>query len=415
MKKILKIAALLLPLCMAMSCEELLEMLQTDPTVFQVTLTSDSINASQTEVSAKVVCDVKWTAKLQDPSWGKISETVSSGENLGVVVIGLGFNQGKEKRSNVLVVTAGSKTVSVSIDQEGTDALIKPGQLQLRGVEPATLNFMPGTAWTMTSDADWIALPERKSGLAGIEASLSIKAKEEFVDVGTREGKVTFTFDDTYKVDVPVTQYQTDAIILEQESLNLDYKAQTITLRVDSNVGYTVLPGAEWVHRLPASATKALNVSEETFVIDANPTSLARTAAVTFAGGEQGKTFTKLTIVQEGRDPILDITTCGLYGVSGTNYEVKPNLMQASRTLNGDGTYTYRILLYKDLTVCTLSGLPVVQEDESKCTLRLTVSNLSSNLFDRSAECILVGQDDNLRWYRVVNGQEYFIVPGCIQ
>ena len=301
---------LLLPLCAAVSCDVLGEMLQTDPTVFEASMTEQQLNASQTEVTAKVICDVRWTAKLEDSSWGSVSQTLVTDDKSGIVVIDLGFNEGKEKRSNVLTITAGTKTMSLSFDQEGTASLITPAALQLRGTEASSLAFMPGVDWKLATESEWIALPERTSGLAGVDASLSISAKEEFIDLGTRTGSVVFTFDGKYQVSVPVTQYQTDAVILEQETLNADYKAQTLTLKVDSNFDYTVSTEATWVHRAQPAATKALNVSEESFTVDQNPTSQTRTAVVNFAGGEGGKATAKLTIVQEGHDPILDITTC---------------------------------------------------------------------------------------------------------
>lgn len=407
---IAKAFLLLLPLCLAVSCE-LMEEFQT-PTVFEVSLTSDSINASQTEVTAKVICDIKWTAKLSDSSWGSIVETATSGGDTGIVVIDLGFNSGKEARSNVLTVTAGTKTMSLNITQEGLDALVQPAKLQLRGQEPVTVEFKPGVNWTLASGTEWIKLPERTSGLAGVEVSLSIKAGEDFVDVGTREGSVTFTFDGKYPVEVPVTQYQTDAIILETTSLEIDSKAQTVTVKVDYNTDYTVSTASSWVHIVD---TKALNVDEFSFTVDANPTSKDRTASVVFAGGENGKVSATLSVLQEGRDAILDNTGCGLYGVGGTDFLLVPNTMQVTRTLNGDGTYTCRLIVFRDLTVCTLTGLPVVQEDDSKCTLNLSVTRAGASLLNKNAECILVGQSDELRWYRIVGGSEYFIIPGSIQ
>ena len=416
MKKFIwKAILLILPLCAAMSCEMLEEIFQTDPTVFEASLTPTQINASQTEVTAKVICDVKWSAKLEDSSWGSIVQTIMSEDKSGIVVINLGFNEGKEKRSNTLTITAGSKTMSLCIDQEGVGSLIKPSPLQLRGTEPVAVGFLPGVDWKLSSDTDWIALPERTSGLAGVDVNLSFAAKEEFIDLGTREGAITFTFDNKYKVSVPVTQYQTDAVILEQTRLEVDSKAQTVTVKVDYNTDYTVSTDATWVHRQQVTATKALKVSEESFSIDLNPTSQPRTAVVTFTGGEGGKVKTQLTIVQEGHDPILDITTCGLYNIGGKNYTVQPNLMQASRILNGDGTYQYKLLMYQDLTLCTLSSIPQEQENDTVRTLRIIVTRTGATLADVSAECTLIGQNDELRWYRVTGGSEYFIIPNSIK
>lgn len=406
---------MLLPLLTFVSCEMLEEMLQTEPTVFEASLTEQQLNASQTEVTAKITCDVKWTAKLADSSWGSIAQTLVSENNTGIVVISLGFNEGKEKRSNILNITAGSKTLSLCIDQEGIGSLINPAAIQLRGTEASEVSFMPGVDWKLATETGWVALPERTSGIAGIEAKLAISANEEFIDLGTREGALTFTFDGKYKVTVPVTQYQTDAVILEKSRLEVDSKAQTVSVNVDYNTDYTVSTDATWVHRQQATATKALKVSEESFSIDLNPTSQARTAVVTFTGGEGGKVKTQLTIVQEGHDPILDNTTCGLYGMAGMTYTLQPNSMQASRILNGDGTYTYRIIEFKDLYICHVTGLPVVQAEESKSTLRVVLSQAGVTLLDRSAECLLVGQTDELRWYRVVGDTAYFIIPNTIK
>ena len=403
---------MLLPLCIAVSCDQIMEMIQTGPTVFEVSLTETQLNASHTETSVKVKCDFKWTAKLEDSSWGSITETTVWGDD-GIVVINLGFNKNAASRSNTLTITSGKSSKSVDIRQGGLDDLIKPSSIQLRGTEASELSFLPGVDWKLATETGWIALPERTSGLAGIEAKLSVSANEEFIDLGTREGALTFTFDDKYTVTIPVTQYQTDAVILESTRLEADYKAQSLTMKVDSNTDYTVSTEASWVHRQSPCSTKALNVSEELFAIEENPTSATRTAVVTFTGGEGGKATAELTIVQEGYDSILDNRTCGVYGF-GIDYQLQPNTMQTSRTLNGDGTYTYTLLLFTDMTVCHLSGLPVVQDDGSSCTLRLSVSRAGTSLLDRSAECVLVGQDDDLRWYRVSGGAQYFIIGNAI-
>ena len=404
---------MLLPLCIAVSCDQIMEMMQTGPTVFEVSLTETQLNASHTETSVKVKCDFKWTAKLEDSSWGSITETTVWGDD-GIVVINLGFNKDAASRSNTLTITSGKTSKSVDIRQGGLDDLIKPSSIQLRGTEASELSFLPGVDWKLATETGWIALPERTSGLAGIEAKLSVSANEEFIDLGTREGALTFTFDDKYTVTVPVTQYQTDAVILESTRLEADYKAQSLTMKVDSNTDYTVSTEASWVHRQSSCSTKALNVSEELFAIEENPTSTTRTAVVTFTGGEGGKATAELTIVQEGYDSILDNRTCGVYGF-GIDYQLQPNTMQTSRTLNGDGTYTYTLLLFTDMTVCRLSGLPVVQDDGSSCTLRLSVTRAGTSLLDRSAECVLVGQDDDLRWYRVSGGAQYFIIGNTIK
>lgn len=405
---------LILPLFAAMSCEMMEELLQSDPTVFEATLAKTQINASQTEVTVSVICDVKWSAKLTDSSWGSIAQTLMSDNNTGIIILDLGFNQGKDKRSNTLNVTAGSKTVSVSIEQEGVGSLFQPATLQLRGTAASLLSFLPGTDWKVTTETDWIVLPDKTIGLADTEAKLSIKAKDEFKDVGTREGALTFTFDGQYKVSVPVTQYQTDAIILEKSQLEADYKAQTLALRVDTNTDYTVTSDAAWVHPHEPVSTKALNVTEVSIDIDANPASKARTAVVTFTGGEDGKTTAELSIVQEGYDPILDVTTCGLYGFAGADYTIQPNIMQSSLLFNVDGSYSYRIIVFQSMTICEVSGLPLTQDDESSCTLRLTISRSGSTLIDRSSECVLLGHSDNLRWYKVVDGGEYLIIPNTI-
>ena len=406
---------LLTTLCAAMSCEMLEEMFQTDPTVFEASLVEQQINASQTEVTAKVICDVKWTATLEDSSWGSIAQTIVS-ENTGIIVLDLGFNEGKEKRSNTLSIKAGSKTLSISIDQEGIGSLIDPVAVKLRGKNPSEVSFLPGLSWKLTTDTAWIELPERTSGLAGADVKLSIKANEEFIDVGSREGSLTLTFDNKYKVAVPVTQYQTDAVILEQSQLEADCKAQTLSLRVDSNTDYTVSTTASWVHPQASVPTKALNVSEEFFDIDANPTSNPRTAQVTFTGGEDGKATAMLTIVQEGHDPIIDITTCGLYGIGGTDYTIQPNVMQTSSIISAaSATYTYQIILFNNFTIVKVTGLPLVQEDGTNCTLGLNITRAGETLLDRSADCNLVGQSNNLRWYRVVGGNEYFIIDNVIK
>lgn len=382
---------------------------QKDPTVFAATLSAEEVNASQTAITLAVSCDQPWTVKLEDASWAKLG-TVEAGTGYnGKLSIDLGFHTGTQVRRNAVVLSSGSTTLRRAFVQTGIGELVQPAALQLRGTRADTLRFFPGMDWTaQAADAPWLSFPDGKSGKAGEQARLAVAALEEYQD-GQREAAVKLVFGGQYELSVPVTQYQTDALILPAAEALLDAKGpQVLTVEVDANVDYTVTVEGHlsWVRYEGPAPTKAITRTAEQFTVEANPTSAPRDARILFtAANGLSATF---VLHQEGRDPLLDQTVCTVC-YDNLQVGVRPNTAQVSCRVKGDA-YSWSVRDIPARTVCTVSGIPVRLEEDAACTLVLSCRQGDAILIDRQVDFVLIGQDRNLRWFRSVDGKGYAIV-----
>ena len=381
---------------------------------------TDVANATQTELSVLVYTDVAWTAELEDPSWCRILNLRQESDHTGEFTLSFIFNDSEDPRTSAVIIKCGTQTERKEFMQTGLPDLFQPHPLRLRSTEAAELVFTPFMDWTLDvseSDEQWLLLPEARSGAAGKKVKLSLAAREEFVDVGTREGTLLFTFGPEKKqVSVPVLQYQKDAIFLGEEAVSLEFFPSTFSIGVDTNIEFSVdLGGADWVHLDGVTPTKVLDHSEAVFSVDRNEGELARSTVIRFAGtGENGAgPAGEVTLTQAGKDPILNVSTEGIYGVGGYDYILEPNVAQSSRTTLGDGNYIYRLLHLDKRAVCTVGSIPEDLADGAAATLHITLYRNEITLVNTDIDCIQLGSDADLRWLKGNLSQNvnwYFIV-----
>ena len=186
----------------------------TEPTQFEATLSEALFNASQTLLTVTVTCDMDWSAKLEDASWGAMGVVQKAADGHGgTVTVDLGFNTGKETRSNKVILTSGTAKLTKEFVQQGVDELVKPSALYLRGTQEGVLQFTPGMPWKVElADDSWLEAHPFE-GAAGGPVSVSISAKEESVEKENRSGSVKIIFGGKYEVLVPVTQAGNDDLL----------------------------------------------------------------------------------------------------------------------------------------------------------------------------------------------------------
>ena len=392
----------------AVSCGSKEEDKIVEPTYFSVSLSIENANATQTVLTATVFSDQPWTAELDDDSWGSLEILAEQPDQCE---IHLGFHAGEAPRSNTLIVRSGTQEIRKEFSQDGIDTFLSSGVVSLRGLEPVTLSFTSGLDWTVsvTDGKDWIVLPGVKEGRAGQSVSLSVRADSEYLDFGSRTGSIRLDFGEGRFLDIPVSQYQKDAIILETEETTVSSFETSVTVRVDSNIEYTVESPVEWIHCVPGK-TKALNESYESFTVDANNGSRTRSALIRFVGqGIDGPVETFMKLTQKGVDPIAEEHAYGIYDFNGHDYVCLPNRWQTARRTVEAGLYRFVMMDFQGGNVYSLENIPETLTDGALCPLTLTVHGLGGQTEVSIMRCQQVAGDEGTRWLRCDTGVAFVI------
>ena len=212
-----------------------------DPT-FSVTPTTLSFVSSGGSQSITLKSNQSWTAS-SSVSWLTLSKTSGTGD--ASVSVSAQANTSTDNRSGIVTFTAGGKTYSVSVYQEGVPTYFE--------ITPTTLSFsasggsksisvMSNQPWTVSSDAAWMKLSDN-SGTS--DASLSVTA-EENTSTSSRSGTVTFSAGrNTYTVSV--TQ---EGAVEKKDYLTFEALEST-TFTFSTKALYSLDGGASWT-TLPA-------------------------------------------------------------------------------------------------------------------------------------------------------------------
>lgn len=371
-----------------------------DPTVFIVTSTSSTYSPLQQTMDVVVLCDRTWSAAFQDGSWATVTGTSYDGSLTGGLTVGLSRNDGPDARRDTLVITSGNLARKFGFEQGGLSSLLSPLSVTLRDTGPETITVFAPTAWTaaVTSGSDWFSVSPT-SGAVG-SATATVTPRDANLNVGARTGAVRFTFDGA-SVDIPVTQGQKDVIILSDKTVRLGYAGGGFTVTTGSNVSYAVSVTADWITHV--SGTKALNSMEEVFSVAANGGSADRWGTVLFSDG----TLTEsMTVYQEARDPVLDQTVYGAYGIGGSDrlYAAGDQLCRS----HASGRVVFRILTPADNRVAEVSGIPSDAAVGDSFTVTYSVRQGKSAT---SADyAVTVSQADGSRlWLKVATGSGFIV------
>lgn len=408
-KKGLRLLAAILPLWAAFSCQTPEE--ERIPQMLEMIPETTTPHALETSMVVKVNCDLHWSVTLEDTSWGSV-EVNSVNDGLGgSFTLKMGVNTAEEARENTLILKAGKREVRETISQGGIGTYFTPRTLQLSGTQEATVSFPAPSGWSaeVTEGADWLEL-KTPSGEKG-SARLTVAAKDPNEKVGARSGQVRLSVGGV-QLDIPVTQGQKDVILLGSDALqSFSFEAREFSVITLYNVDYQVQVSASWIRHISAKAP--LYEGSETFVLEENSSSEARTADILFSSEGHPDATLVLGITQEGRDPALNSTQPGFYGIQGTDYILGANgWNQSSRLLSPEGSLRYRLLNAGSYSSLELSGVPASDNFPTgqKCTLHLTLKKKSKTKLNKDYDVVLLYQKDGLSWYKDNAGTAYFVV-----
>jgi len=418
-KKILLLTAWLGVLAGASSCDDLIEQIlgpeeKPEPLVLTLALERETVDASFLQIPVTVHCNKDWSAKLENPDWGRIIQLEKAENFDGTLILDLGFNTGAEARTNTLIITSGDRQEQKSFRQGGTDELFTPVAVQLRGTGADTLRFTPRLDWTASVDpscSDWLEVKDAQ-GKAGALAALHIQAKEPFVDLGSRSGEIILVFDGQYRCHYPVSQYQKDVVLLDPEAVTLDFTEQVFTVGTDCNVDFTITCNASWLHEKILPRPRELNHSTTSFEAEENPGRFLRTATVSFSGtGADGAPVESvLTITQEARHPLLWNALPGIYGLQGKDIVYQPYHWQISRTRLPGGSCRYALLNPDGPNVYVVEGIPERLEKGQQANLSvLHYSTQDTPSFRQDYACTVLYEKDNLVWLLAQDGTGFVL------
>lgn len=377
-----------------------------EPGVFVLhpsTLTPDALQGS---ITVDIECDFHWTAELQDKSWGNI-ETVSvkNGEG-GSFLVKTGVNTAEESRENTVIVKAGKSEKTLVIKQGGIGTFFTPRSLTLSGTQEASVLFNAPSSWTaqITEGQDWLVL-KTPSGQKGSSLA-TLAGKDANENVGSRSGKLRITLEG-HSFDIAVTQGQTDVIVLDGDTrLDFPFDAQEFSVLTKYNVEYKVEPSVSWITHVKAKAP--LYENTESFAVEANTTTEARSGEIRFTGGDAQPQV--ITVSQEGMDPILTVTQPGFYGINGENYVLgSEGWNQSSHLLSPDKSLRYRLFNAASLSVWEMTGLQTDATNGDSANLHLALKAMNRVKTNMDYPVVLLYQTEKRLWYKA-SDQTFFVL-----
>ena len=402
-------ARLLLPLLLLpvlAACDKKEEE-QKEPTVLNVS-GPNSCSAVIKTLEFSVVCDLKWTAELENAEWAKVESTAPT-PNGGSVVVRFDVNREAGERTGTLVITSGTKTFRKTFTQGGLDEFFMPRELHLAGTQESYLIFDSPYAWkaSIAEGADWIDL-KTTEGDAGY-ARIPVVAKDPNENIGDRSGSLTVSVAGE-DFSIPVVQSQTDIILTDNASVSMGYRGGNFTVITQSNVTYKIECEAEWIQH---AETKALNVAQESFTVEANShTSNSREAIISFIPTEGSeKVRVDLRVRQAGVDEfVFNVRMPGIFYMGDTSYPYGVDGWNLSSTvLHADGSPEFRILNRSKVSAIIITGYDPAGEEGSVAHLSVVGLHRAETFLSKEFNATLIDSNEELMWYRTADGTGFVI------
>ncbi len=371
-----------------------------DPIVVSVTPEAPVLSADIQDYVIKVSTNSPtWSARLKYGTM-KISKLDVEG---GTITLTSEFNYGKSEKTDSLTITASDVIKTIPVKQLPLSSILSSSEVYLNGTNPSELKISSVHPWTISyaQGLDWLSVSQTE-GLSA--ASVSLQARSEFIDVGSRTGTIYVKLNGK-NVPVYVTQGQKDVVYLSGddkvyvESVNSELKIGTRT-----NVSYEVEIGEDaksWLEYVPRP--KALNEYSETFKVANNDSFDERTGTVTFKYGDDIRQT--VTVVQRGLDLILKESVPGMYFPAG-NTLYKAGTVQMRRSYSGNNV-TFSFLYPNEVKAVEFAGLTKNLSVGDKVSLKVT-ERTEASATSETYDVVVLKAENNFLWLK--DGDYKFIV-----
>ena len=382
------------------SCDWGIQIYQpTTPSLFIVNQNTERLEVgpeSQEQV-VYISSDLLWYATLKDGSWCTLGEQSYYNEFTTSLTFRVQANSSMESRTDSLIVISGTETRKIAIVQNSVSSLIDTDAIELYSTLPVQYKFNSKGAWTVEQRGDWFTVSPDSYSTGNV---VTFTANEDNRNTEQREGSVTFKLGGL-SLTLPVRQIITETVIVESKGVNLESQGGQFKIHTRTNVEYTVSSDAEWLHVL---GTRALLEFDEYFSADENLSSSSRTGRITFRYGDIIET---VTVKQEAREAILDITTPGFYGI-GSDYVYIKGQSQTSRLTNASGR-SFRLIYPSYSLVLELKGVPVSLNMGDILNLTLSAWQDGQKALSQPVQVKVVGESEKLIWLKN-SAKTYFII-----
>ena len=239
-------------------------------------------------------CMANWQANGQGPLSARNGGTA----RLAVTDV---TEAGVEWWPSITIVEEGDGEDRPDVDPVMANIICNPDYLAFEG-KPAGAQKI-----TITSDYDFTAEPsvdwlhiDVASGAAGEKTDIMVTC-DESVSSSLREGAIVIRSADS-KHNLPVIQsaagQEVDPMIsINANSRSINYKGQTVNVKVQTTVDYTVTSDVDWISLAPATKTLIQKDEVTLYILENTSETETRTGHVTF-GNEEIGIQTVLTIEQ---------------------------------------------------------------------------------------------------------------------
>lgn len=243
-------------------------------------------------------CMANWQANGQGPLAARNGGTA----RLAVTDTGEG---GVEWWPSITIVEEGDGEDRPDVDPVMANIICNPGYLAFEGKpeEAKKITVTSDYDFTIESSVDWLHL-DVTSGLAGEKTEITVTC-DESVSSNLREGKLNIFSADS-KQAVPVIQsaagQDLDPMIsIDGNSKSISYKGQTVNVKVQTTVDYTVSSDVDWISLTPETKTLVRKEEVTLYILENASETETRTGHVTFGNEELG--IQTVLTVEQGTHP----------------------------------------------------------------------------------------------------------------
>lgn len=292
----------------------------------QVSNSMDFSSESQSKILS-FSSNVSWTITVSETqnalSWCTVSQ--NKGEagvyNVSVTVT---ENTTYSDRNVVLVLTAGSITKSIIVNQKQNDAITLTSNRFEIGTSGGIINVevksnVDYTVQIAESCKEWITLSGNTRSLSAKTYSFHIAESKEY---DKREGEIIFSSNGITET-IRVYQSGSAILVLSQNEYTVDSKASSISIDISSNFNYVIdMPNVDWIK--PADKTRAISSHTLVYDICENTSYADREAVILFKDVHSDKTES-VSIKQKQNNAILLSNNKIEMGQGGGTFSVDVN------------------------------------------------------------------------------------------
>lgn len=329
-----------------------------------LTISQSSISAPSAgnSISITLVANNPWSVSGTD--WCTVSPSSGQGGGEVTVTITVKENTTYDARNHTLTFISKELSQSLSVNQESNYGIVLPkNTYELSSdAQQISVEVKANVTYEVSIDADWIKENGTKA-LTSKAYTFDIEANSSY---DSRDGVITIKEKDGSNVEtIKVKQAQKDAIIISSKEYSLSSEAQTLEVKLQTNIDLEVVipdDAKSWVSH---TETKALSDKALLFAITFNSKNESRNCSIIITNQKKSVTDT-IRITQL---PKIKKLTDYYYSYEGFSIEGKFKYDENNRAISytcrkGESydKYTYVInFTYKDDKCILPQGVTITE------------------------------------------------------